>query len=97
MADLEKVGWTPPLRFKWLPPHVFAEYRRMPGGALAVHLVNYDPANPVAGASVEIPEGMKVTFEEPFGEDPSAKPLAPGAKMPPFSFYALVTASFADR
>ena len=97
MADLERVGWTPPLRFKGLPPHVFAEYRRMPGGALAVHLVNYDPAHPVAGASVEIPDGMKVTFEEPFGAEPSAKPLASGAQMPPFAFYALITASLVDR
>ena len=97
MADLERVGWAPPLRFKGLPPHVFAEYRRMPGGALAVHLVNYDPAHPVAGASVEIPDGMKVTFEEPFGAEPSAKPLASGAQMPPFAFYALITASLVDR
>ena len=94
IADLEKVGWTPPLRFNGLPPHVFAEYRRLPGGALAVHLVNYDPAHPVTGASVEVPEGMKVTYEDPFGADPSAKALPSGAPMPPFAFYALITASF---
>ena len=89
MADLAKVGWRAPVRFEGLPPHIFAEYRRMANGSLAVHLVNYDPDHPATNARVV--QGGKVTFEEPFGADASVRTLAEGATIPPFKFYALLT------
>lgn len=90
MADLARVGWTPPVRFERLPPHVFAEYRRLASGAIAVHLVNYDPAHPVAGTKFVLPPGATATFEEPFGGDPAVKPLALDGALPAFSQYALI-------
>ena len=89
MADLAKVGWRAPVRFEGLPPHVFAEYRLMANGSLAVHLVNYDPDHPATNARVV--QGGKVTFEEPFGADASVRTLPEGATIPPFKFYALLT------
>ena len=91
MADLAKVGWRAPLTFTGLPPHVFAEYRRLPSGALAVHLVNYRPEQPIAGAKVSLPAGAKATFVEPFGADAAKKALSGEAVLPSFTMYALVT------
>ena len=90
MADLQAVGWTPPVRFEGLPPHVFAEYRRMASGALAVHLVNYDPARPIQGARIVLPSGRSATAEEPFGADASARPLPEDGALPAFGEYLLV-------
>ncbi|MDD4870905.1 MAG: hypothetical protein PHR77_10120 [Kiritimatiellae bacterium] len=90
MADLARVGWTPPVRLERLPPHVFAEYRRLASGAIAVHLVNYDPAHPVAGTKLVLPPGATATFEEPFGGDSAVKPLALDGALPAFSQYALI-------
>jgi len=90
-ADLLAVGWTPHVRFEGLPPHVFAEYRRMASGALAVHLVNYDPARPIQGARIVLPSGRSATVEEPFGADASARPLPTDGTLPAFGEYLLVT------
>ena len=90
MADLAAVGWKAPVRFEGLPPHIFAEYRRMPSGSLAVHLVNYDPAHPVKGARIMLQSGRSATAEEPFGADPSARPLPGDGTLPPFAEYLLV-------
>ena len=91
MADLAKVGWKPPVALDGVAPHVFAEYRRMKSGGIAVHLVNYAPDVPVKGARIVLPPGAKATFEEPFGADFSARPLPPDGALPPFAQYALVT------
>ena len=91
MADLLATGWTPPLRFEGLPPHVFAEYRRMASGALAVHLVNYDPARPVRGARIIPPPGRSATAEAPFEADASARQLPADGTLPSFAEYLLVT------
>ena len=91
MADLTATGWVPPVRFEGLPPHVFAEYRRMASGALAVHLVNYDPANPVRGAKIVLPPGASATAEAPFESDASARRLDAGGTLPAFAEYLLVT------
>ena len=91
MADLLAVGWTPPVRFEGLPPHVFAEYRRMASGALAVHLVNYASPRPVEGARIVLPSGKSATVEEPFGADASARPLSADGALPAFAEYLLVT------
>ena len=90
MADLAKVGWKAPVVFEGLPPHVFAEYRRMPSGALAVHLLNYDPAHKIEGARIVLPSGTSATAEEPFGADPAAHPLSANGTLPPFAEYLLV-------
>ena len=90
MADLAKVGWKAPAAFAGLPPHVFAEYRRMPSGALAIHLVNYDPAHKVAGARIVLPSGKSATAEEPFGADSASHALSADGALPPFAEYLLV-------
>ena len=90
LADLARVGWKAPVAFENLPPHVFAEYRRLPAGALAVHLVNYDPAHPVKGARLVLPSGVDATAEEPFGLDPALRPLPADGALPPFALYLLV-------
>ena len=90
MADLEKVGWQAPIRFEGLPPHVFAEYRRLAAGGLAVHLINYDPGNPIVGAKVVLPAGARATVEEPFGDDSLPHPVAADGQLPAFSQYALL-------
>ena len=91
MADLLKTGWTPPVRFEGLPPHVFAEYRRMASGALAVHLVNYDPAHPIQGARIMTPSGKVATAEAPFESDASVHRLPADGTLPSFAEYLLVT------
>ena len=92
LDDLVHVGWKAPIEFAGLPPHVFAEYRRLTSGALAVHLVNYDPAHPVKGARIVLPKGAKVTFEEPFAEAaaPGTQLLGADGALPPFTLYALL-------
>ena len=95
MADLARVGWRAPVAFEGLPPWVFAEYRRLATGALAVHLVNYRPEEPVRGARVVAgtggPSNGSVTVETPFGADAAAKPLPATGELPAFVEYALVT------
>ena len=90
MADLSRIGWKAPVVFSGLPPHVFAEYRRLPSGILAVHLVNYDPAHPVEGAKVSLQSGRKATFEEPFGDSHEVRELPPDGALPAFGQYALI-------
>ena len=91
VADLEKSGWHPPVRFEGLPPHVFAEYRRLPSGGIAVHLLNYDPAHRVEGAKMFLPAGMTATVEEPFGETAAKVAVGPDGALPSFGMYAVVT------
>ena len=90
MADLLATGWTPPVRFEGLPQHVFAEYRRMASGALAVHLVNYDPAHPIRGARIILPSGRSATVEAPFEADASVHQLPADGTLPSFAEYLLV-------
>ena len=89
MDDLARVGWRAPVDFENLPPHVFAEYRRLAPGKLAVHLVNYRPETPVAGARICPDAGMRVTFEEPFGKKGGVRPVADA--LPAFLEHALQT------
>ena len=91
MDDLARVGWKAPVTFKGLPPHVFAEYRRMPSGTLAVHLVNYDPANPIKGVQLALPSGVTATAEEPFGADAAPHRLPADGALPRFTDYLLIT------
>ena len=91
VADLEKSGWRSPVRFEGLPPHVFAEYRRLPSGGIAVHLLNYDPAHRVEGAKMILPSGRTATVEEPFGEKAAKVEIGPDGALPPFGMYAVVT------
>ena len=91
VADLKKSGWRPPVRFEGLPPHVFAEYRRLPTGGIAVHILNYDPANSVEAAKIVLPPGMSATVEEPFGERPAKAKVGPDGALPKFGMYAVVT------
>ena len=90
MTDLAKVGWKTPVTFAGLPPHVFAEYRRMSSGALAIHLVNYDPAHKINGARIILPSGKFATAEEPFGVDSASHALSADGALPPFAEYLLV-------
>ena len=91
LSDLAKVGWKAPVEFDGLPPHVFAEYRRLQDGSLAVHLVNYMPEKPVTGAKIAIPGGSRATVETPFGADPSSKLVPTDGSLPEFVEYALLT------
>ena len=91
VVDLEKSGWRPPVRFEELPPHVFAEYRRLPSGGIAVHLLNYDPAHRVEGAKMILPSGRTATVEEPFGEKVAKVAVGSDGALPTFGMYTVVT------
>ena len=91
VADLEKSGWRPHVRFEGLPPHVFAEYRRLASGGIAVHLLNYDPAHRVEAAKIFLPPGRTATVEEPFGEKTGKVEVGPDGALPTFGMYAVVT------
>ena len=90
MDDLAKVGWKAPVRFEGLPPCVFAEYRRMPGGSLAGHLVNYDSKHPVRNARILLDAGSTATFEEPFGDNDALRSVPTDGALPAFTRYALI-------
>ena len=90
LADLAKMGWKAPVRIEGLPPCVFAEYRRMPDGRLAVHLVNYDAKQPVRNARILLDAGASATFEEPFGDDASLRHVSADGALPAFGRYALI-------
>ena len=90
MADLTKVGWRRPVDFSGLPPHVFAEYRRLADGSLAVHLVNYMPEIPISGAKAILPAGVKASVEAPFGADASKRTLPADGSLPTFVEYLLM-------
>ena len=90
MADLTKVGWRRPVDFSGLPPHVFAEYRRLADGSLAVHLVNYMPEIPISGAKAILPTGVKASVEAPFGADASKRTLPADGSLPTFVEYLLM-------
>ena len=91
LSDLAKVGWKSPVEFACLPPHVFAEYRRLADGSLAVHLVNYMPEKAISGAKAFVSSGARATFEEPFGADGAARRLPADGSLPSFVEYLLVT------
>ena len=90
MADLAKAGYRPPLALEGLPAHVAAEYRKLPNGRLAVHLVNYDVRQAAKGIRVIPDRGRSVTFEMPFDGDPSVRPLPADGSLPPLGLYALL-------
>lgn len=90
MEDLRKVGWRPPVSFENMPPHVFAEYRQLADGRLAVHLVNYRPEEPIADARLVVPEGGTAVFEEPFGAHPRKVTLGKDGALPTFGMYAVI-------
>ena len=96
MADLRRVGWRAPVDFEDLPPYVFAEYRRLPDGALVLHLVNYRPETPVRGARLRLPSGWTASVETPFERQPVTRPLGADGTLPDFSFYALIAVSGKD-
>ena len=90
MANLRRVGWRAPADFTGLPPHVFAEYRRLADGTLAVHLINYQPEKPIVGAKLRLPSGASATFEEPLGRNAAKVALSGVATLPDFAEYALI-------
>ena len=90
LDDLAKVGWKAPIRFEGLPPCVFAEYRQMSDGRLAVHLVNYDAKHPVRKARILLDAGSTATFEEPFGDNDALRSVPKDGALPAFTRYALV-------
>ena len=51
MADIAKTGWQPKVRIEGLPPHVFAEVKKMPAG-YSVLFMNYNPSERVVCAKV---------------------------------------------
>ena len=91
IGDLAKAGWVPPVRFEGLPPHVFAEYRRLGSGKIAVHLVNYVPEKQVDGARLLLTHGESAEFEEPLCERPAKVKVGPDGTLPKFGMYAVVT------
>ena len=90
MADLEKAGYRPPVVLEGLPPHVAAEYRSLPDGRLAVHLINYDIRRPVTTGRVVLPEGARASVETPFEADAVRRELPADGTLPPFGLYALL-------
>ncbi len=74
MADLDKVGYAPPVRVLDVPPHVFAEIKRTEKG-FAVFLLNYNPDAAVEGATIRVAGASRVCFEAPFEDLPVATDL----------------------
>lgn len=91
VADLERSGWRPLVRFEGLPPSVFAEYRRLGNGKVAVHLVNYVPEKRVDGVRLVLGRGGEAEFEEPFGERTAKSKVGPDGALPEFGMYAIAT------
>ena len=89
MADLQRAGYRELVVFEGLPPCVAAEYRRLPDGRMAVHLINFDVNHPIEGALVKSPSGMRITIETPF-ETVVRAPASDGAFLS-FGLYALLT------
>ena len=92
MADLAAAGWSPPVRVAGVPPHVFAEFRRMAGG-FALFLLNYNPDAPAEGVSVIGPNGGNVRFEAICdGSGVAALPVGPdgAVRLPTFRLGAYV-------
>ncbi len=96
MNALAATGWKPLVRFENLPPHVFAEYRRLPSGDLAVHLVNYMPMQQVKGGRFQLEDGGSVEFEQPFGERPAKTKIGANGILPSFGLYAILTLKKGD-
>ena len=90
MDDLRKTGWSAPVEFMNLPPHVFAEYRRLSSGNTAIHLVNYDTEHEISGARIRLPCGVAATFESPIDENARKCDLPDEGTLPPFRRYALI-------
>ena len=89
MADIAATGYRAPFTFRNLPPHVFAEYRTLKDGRLAVHLLNYAPDRRVEGVSVDS-HGASCVFSEPFGTGDRPVAIAPDGKLPAFGMYAFL-------
>ena len=89
MADLESVGYRAPVEFRNLPPHVFAEYRMLKGGRIAVHLLNYAPERKVEGVSVDL-HGASGEFSEPLREGGRPAAVPTDGKLPAFGMYAML-------
>jgi len=67
LADLAETGWKAPFAFEGLPETVAVDVRRAEKGDFVFHLVNYDPAHAVTGASVVKTNGSRLpvpAFEE---------------------------------
>lgn len=92
MADLAKAGYRAPVVLEGLPPCVAAEYRALPDGRLAVHLVNYDIHRPVASGRVALPRGWTADVETPFEGDAARRAVPADGALPPFGLYALLVA-----
>lgn len=89
MADLESVGYRAPVEFRNLPPHVFAEYRMLKGGRIAVHLLNYAPERKVEGVLVDL-RGASGEFSEPLREGGRPAAVPTDGKLPAFGMYAML-------
>jgi len=57
LADLARTGWKMPFTLSGCPETVALDVRRRADGRYVCHFVNFDPAHPVAGASVAFADG----------------------------------------
>ena len=89
MADLMSVGYKAPVEFHGLPPHVFAEYRTLADGRIAVHLVNYALDKKVEGVSIDL-RGASCEFSEPLREGDRPVSVGTDGKLPAFGMYAML-------
>ena len=89
MDDLAKVGFAPEVSVESLPEHVFVEMKRTAVG-YAVHLLDYDPATPVAGAALRVPVGAKAVFRSLDGGSVELRERGGKVELPAFTGYSLV-------
>ncbi len=89
MDDLAKVGFAPEVSVESLPEHVFVEMKRTAAG-YAVHLLDYDPATPVAGAALRVPVGAKAVFRSLDGGSAELRERGGKVELPAFTGYSLV-------
>ena len=89
MDDLAKVGFAPEVSVESLHEHVFVEMKRTAAGYV-VHLLDYDPATPVAGAALRVPVGAKAVFRSLDGGSAELRERGGKVELPAFTGYSLV-------
>ena len=89
LAAFAKVGYRPRVTFENLPEEVFLEVKELADGYV-LHLVNYNPDQPVRTARIVLPPELSATACVPFGPNPATAQVAANGQLPPFAQYLMI-------
>ena len=89
MEGLLRTGYRNRYGFEGLPDSVFIDIRAC-GDGVVIHLVNYHPEEPVAGAKVKLPDGKTATATELFGDDDAMRSIGKDGALPRFVQYLMI-------